>query len=179
MISEYIKPFTKGEKILIIYPNNEVLFAVFKLITRIHGIEKLGWYTFNEISRGRLESVFEMFKEHAPSYPGRIYGSYDEIDSEVVIAFGFHFCIYGGCSDDMLVRLVLRKNTTLYFFLLDGSVDKIKEKSMKDLFDKVIEISEKEYSFEKTFTYKIHEYVYPFREYAGTFRVTSEYELIE
>ncbi len=179
MLSEYIKPSLSGEKILVIYPKNEVLFAVSKLITRVHGIDKIGWYTFNDVAKRRLESVFEMFEEYAPSYPGRIYGSYDEIDSEVLIAFGYHLCIYGGCSDDMLVRLVLRKDTTLYFLLLSGSIDAIRERSMKDLFDKVVEIEEKEYSFEKTFLYKIYEYVYPFREYAGAFRVTSEYELIE
>ncbi len=179
MISEYIKPSAPGEKVLVIYPKNEVLFAVFKLITRIHGIDKIGWYAFNDVAKRRLEAVFEMFKEYAPAYPGKIYGSYDEIDSKVLIAFGYHLCIYGGCSDDMLVRLVLGKDATLYLFLLKGSVDEIKERGMRDLFDKVIEIEEKEYSFEKTFTYCISEYVYPFREYTGTFRVTSEYELIE
>ncbi len=63
MISEYVKPSAPGEKVLVIYPKNEVLFAVFKLITRIHGIEKVGWYAFNDVAKRRLESVFEMFKD--------------------------------------------------------------------------------------------------------------------
>ncbi len=178
-LTEFIRSNLSGEKVLIIYPRNEVFFSISKLIAEIWGRENLQWYVFNEVAKRRLESSFRLFKGFAPSNVGKILESYDEAKSGIVIAYGYHFCVFDGGFDEKLIRLVMGKDATVYFFLLRGTVDEKKERALRDLFDSVIEVSERDLSLEKTYLYTVTEYRFPFREISGAFSIDRDYSIFE
>lgn len=178
-LRNFISSNTQGENILIVYPRNEVFFSLSKLIAEVWGRESLHWYVFNEVAKRRLESSFKLFEGFAPRNVGRILESYDEVDSGIVIAYGYHFHIFDGGFDEKLIRLVMNGEAIIYFFLLRGSVDERKERALRDLFDSVIEVDEKDISLEKAYLYTVTEYRFPFREISGAFSIDRDYSIFE
>lgn len=178
-LTEFIRSNLSGEKVLVVYPRNEVFFSMSKLIAEVWGRENLQWYVFNEVAKRRLESSFRFFEGFAPSDVGRILESYDEANSGIVIAYGYHFCVFDGEFDEKLIRLVMNRDATVYFFLLRGAVDERKEKALRDLFDSVIEVEERDLSLEKTYLYSVAEYRFPFREFSGAFSIDRVYSIFE
>ncbi|NOY10938.1 MAG: hypothetical protein GXO67_02380 [Archaeoglobi archaeon] len=178
-LTEFIRSNLEGEKVLIVYPRNEVFFSMSKLIAEIWGRDRLRWYVFNEVAKRRLESSFRLFEGFAPKNVGKMLESYDEVEPGIVIAYGYHFSVFDGGFDEKLIRLLMNRNATVYFFLLRGAIDERKERVLRDLFDSVIEVEERDLSLEKTYLYSVAEYRFPFREFSGAFSIDRDYSIFE
>lgn len=179
-IRELISNVNGGENVLILYPDNDVFLSFSKLIADHYRRDNIGWFVFNEIAKKRLEKFFKIFSRIAPKDAGRIFMSYDDINRKVIIAYGYHFQIMTGIgADDPLIRLVLDDNLTLYNFIYRNAIDDKKMIALKDLFDYVIEVEEKEAPLGKEFFYSVKAYVYPHTEFSGAIKIGKDYTLIE
>ncbi|MBE8540273.1 hypothetical protein [Geoglobus acetivorans] len=178
-LSEFL--YTReNEKILIIYPSNDVFLSVSKTIADAKGREKLGWLVFDDLGKSRLETFFEKFMPYAPEFPGKIFKNMDTLENgiETIFCYGFHFA-KPKCGIKPVFKLILQKGRTIYFFLLENSIEEKEEVIIKDLFDAIVKIEEKDITFEKKYTYSVREYVFPFRYFSGTFRIGEDYSILE
>ncbi|AKG92594.1 hypothetical protein GAH_00045 [Geoglobus ahangari] len=179
-IKKIIGSVNGGENVLILYPDNDVFLSLSKLIADHYGRKNIGWFVFNEIAKKRLEKFFKIFSRIAPKDAGRVFMSYDDIDRKIVISYGYHFQLFTGMNaDDPLIRLILDDEVTLYNFIYRNAIDERKSIALRDLFDYVIDVEEKEAPLGKEFFYSVKAYVYPHTEFSGAIRIDGEYNLVE
>ncbi|WP_048090529.1 hypothetical protein [Geoglobus acetivorans] len=176
-VIDVIKSVKKGEDVLFIYPDNDVFLAFSKLITKTYGKDEIGWFVFNEIAKKRLEKLFKIFNN---DFSNKIYTSYDEIDRRFVIAYGYHFyAISSHFSDDALIRLILDDDISLFCFIYDRVVEEKRILVLKDLFDYVVDIREKEAPLDKEFFYRVKAYVMPHIDHSAYVKIDERYNLFE
>ncbi len=179
-LREVFHSLEKGQDCLIVYPDNDVFLSISKLIADEYGRNTIGWFVFNEIGKKRLEKYFKTFQKIAPERPGKVFMNYDEIDREIILGFGYHFHVFTGySSDESLIRLVLDDEITFINFLYSGVLEDGKQIALRDLFDYIIDIEEKEAPLGREFFYRVKAYVYPHTELSGSIKIDSQYNLIE
>jgi len=177
-IEAIVSSVKEGENVLILYPDNDVFLAMSKLIAEKFTREKIGWFVFNELGKKRLEKFFRIFSVIAPKDVGKVFTSYDDIDREIIISYGYHFqSLMGVHSTETLIRLVLDDNIKTFNFIYRDMLEMKEIIALKDLFDYVIDVREKEAPLGKEFFYTAKAYVYPSLDVSGAIKITERYDI--